>query len=971
MSAAPRPTAEITDRPPGHARILGAPRSGKTTLLVERFQYLSRAGHRPLVIAFGREQRDRLLERLIPPGTARFGAMPVTTHGMLATRLISGARPGSARILRDVDERVVLDRVLAANPGLLRSDLRSIVDSRSFRDTMLDVLHRLVQNGVTVAQGESAAKVAADPRARDALRLFACYRQHLDARDLITFYDAAWVAARVLEAEPSLAASHGACDVILVDDFQDLDAGQFQLLQTIAPPKGALSLEVFGDPTGSRFSFRGTSDRFLRDEFPRAYRPSEFTLASARASDPRLAASIEALGGVTGRGLPAQTDVPKGQLPLFDARPVGDVDTGVAWNASVRAVRAADEIAELHHAAGCVAQWLEAGIRPGDIAVIARDPERIASLVHHVFRERGVPVDAGIHGDTAADAFVHALVGALGRDADGRFAEALEASPLLASFCHASDGSPRDVARLVSSLRVAHGSRDGVDLAGLLDARLQRWSAGARVSTVVGEDWRRYVDLVARAGGVASLDEFRRAYLDAGTYDTPRAEGPHLVSARAISGHTFRAAVVVACAEGVFPRLSFDDSYLSPAALAAALDGIHAGAAHDFTARADREAREREETGLVLSALSAASDALVVSYSAKADGEHREPAAALAPLFMDAADAGRTASPAMQSALAIATCSASTALASRIVALDPISSRWLAPGPAPTRPRLNGFVLSPSSLDTFSRCARKFFYAKVLRIPEPGSIYLDVGNVLHGTLKRIIEPGTDGDTVRAQLESGDFSVAVDEVLHEEMPDAPPWLQDLTRVHIALMLRRVATLEAGRSQPYTVRTVEQNLDLTVDGEIVLRGRVDRIDDVEGLGPVVVDYKTGDIKKTAATIIRQIEDDRKHWQVPLYSELAASTGPRPVAFLFYVVQPAGETHVVGVQTAEGRLPAPIPDGGKSRSPYGRMAAATLERAVGEALALRSELVKGEREFERTETRSECERCHFIHVCRRSHA
>jgi hypothetical protein len=280
-------------------------------------------------------------------------------------------------------------------------------------------------------------------------------------------------------------------------------------------------------------------------------------------------------------------------------------------------------------------------------------------------------------------------------------------------------------------------------------------------------------------------------------------------------------------------------------------------------------------------------------------------------------------------------------------------------------------VLSPSSLDTFSRCARKFFYAKVLRIPEPGSIYLDVGNVLHGTLKRIIEPGTDGDTVRAQLESGDFSVAVDEVLHEEMPDAPPWLQDLTRVHIALMLRRVATLEAGRSQPYTVRTVEQNLDLTVDGEIVLRGRVDRIDDVEGLGPVVVDYKTGDIKKTAATIIRQIEDDRKHWQVPLYSELAASTGPRPVAFLFYVVQPAGETHVVGVQTAEGRLPAPIPDGGKSRSPYGRMAAATLERAVGEALALRSELVKGEREFERTETRSECERCHFIHVCRRSHA
>ena len=68
---APRPIADIIERAPGHARILGLPRSGKTTLLVERFHHLERAGNRPLVIAFGREQHDRLLGQLIPPGTAR------------------------------------------------------------------------------------------------------------------------------------------------------------------------------------------------------------------------------------------------------------------------------------------------------------------------------------------------------------------------------------------------------------------------------------------------------------------------------------------------------------------------------------------------------------------------------------------------------------------------------------------------------------------------------------------------------------------------------------------------------------------------------------------------------------------------------------------------------------------------------------------------------------------------------------
>jgi hypothetical protein len=196
----------------------------------------------------------------------------------------------------------------------------------------------------------------------------------------------------------------------------------------------------------------------------------------------------------------------------------------------------------------------------------------------------------------------------------------------------------------------------------------------------------------------------------------------------------------------------------------------------------------------------------------------------------------------------------------------------------------------------------------------------------------------------------------------------PWLQDLTRVHMRNMVRRAAGLEAQRTLPYTVRTLERILDLKIGDEVVLRGQVDRIDDVDGLGPVVVDYKTGKLNKTAAKLVEELELDRQHWQIPIYSALAATEGPRPVAFLFYAMKDDG--HVSGMQLVDGPLPPPISDKGKSQSRYGRLAAATIEAKLEDALTLRAALVAGEQAYERTDSVKECGRCHFVHVCRRSH-
>jgi len=966
-------TVEIIQRPPGHARILGLPRSGKTTLLVERFHHLSRAGYAPLVIAFGREQSDRLLERLIPPGTARFGAMPVTTHGMLATRIITTARPGRARTLRDVDEGVVLDRVLGRDPDLLQSDLRSISDSSSFRDDLLRVLHVLSQNGVSPDEAERAAKRASDARAADVLRVFAAYQRHLRERALVTFYDAAWEAARLVAADATLAVSAGVRDVLLVDDVQDLDAGQFALLRALAPPDGQVALEVFGDPSGARFTFRGTSDRFLRDEFPRAYAPAEFHLGARVPSDTALAGALQALlppGEKPAAAVNASAGV--SALPLFasasSTAPGADdaIAIDAKWNVNVRAVRAADEVAEAQHAALCVRDWIKRGIAPDDIVVVARETERVAALVQHAFRERGVALDAGARADSAADAFVHALVGALGRDSDGWFTEALEASPLLAPVCVARN-LPHDAARAVSSLRAAYASRSGFDLARLLRENVAA-HASSGVIERVADEWSRYAEVVAHTGGDPSLDEFRHAYLDTAA-ENARAHGTvQLVSARAISGRTVAAAVVLGCADGVFPRVEVEGGYLPLAGLADALAHISTGAAHDLRTRLDRDRSEREESSLLYAALTCATRELCVSHPRKSGDQVMTLPAPLAPLFANAVDVARDSSAAFRASWRVTHTAVDAGLARAAHAIDPIAGGWMLPPALPRRPVFERMALSPSRLDTFTRCERKFFFQRVLRIEEPGSIYLTIGSVFHEVLKQIVKVGMTGDEVRAAL-AADVDPIIDTVIQAAMPETGPWVHELTRVHMHLMLAGVRELEATREGTYRVLSVETSACFPSEDDAMYTGRLDRIDDMDGVGAVVVDYKTSRMMpKTAASILKGIEEKREYWQVVMYSALAGALGHNARAFVYYVVPPGEEVNAVGVQLAPGKLPHVIPGGGR-HSRYDPMPDGLLAAVLDDARSIHDRVIGGTCEYTRTDDLEQCRICHFIRVCRRN--
>ncbi len=963
---------EFLDGPPGHARVLGPPGSGKTTLLVERYRALVARGHRPGIVAFGRDPQQRLLDLIVTPGGSHLGPTPVTTHALIATAILDVARPGRPRTLRDVDELLVLGRLLRRDPSLLASDLAAIAGSPTFLRDLLEAMHALAQHGLDDDAVRKAASASAGPRVRDVFAVYARYRKECATRGLVTFYDAAWRAAERFEAG-GIDSPLADFDVVLIDDFHDLDPGQFRLLSRLVPANGPAAVEVFGDPTGARFAFRGTTERYM-ERFQHDYAPMDLELGAPRSNDVALNETLARLIAQTATTSPAAPSSSPPDLPLFaNVTAHGAHPARPAWDCEVTLVVADDEIAEVQAVASRVRSLLDSGATARDIAVLARDPAHYRSALRVACHEWGVPLDAGGDGHGAAEDFVRSLLGALGTDTDGRLAEALAASPFFPAF----GGEDRDAAAIVRALRREYAQRSGgFDLERMVGERVTPMlprgddASHAAIAAVVDE-WRRYGEVAKSAGGSISLDEFRATYLGEPVHRGVATGGVALLSPREATGRSFAAAFVCGCAEGFFPAATVHDGYISMTALARALEGVDADAAADLAARVDETAVERAENALFLTAITRARDTVTLLCPARIGGESTLPARVLGadtrPFAVEAA--GRTTSPCARAAAVTASSPSSAELSARLRPLDTLAGWWVSP-PRPERlPALESFSMSASKLGAFTRCARQFFYRKVLKLEEPESIYLRVGSLVHEALNEIITTGSTGEEVRAALRDTGTREIAERLVSKEMKDAGAWMKELSVRYLEDMLASVVKLESEREGAYRVRMLEEPVEATIEG-MPLSGRMDRVDDVEGVGPVIIDYKTsGSIKRTHTKVIELLETD--YWQVPVYASIAADKGPGAAGFVYYALPPGEEGFAVGVQLAPGHRPAPIQLGPRRPYRYGPIPTELVADAMAHAVEIHRSIVQGECRYERTENTGICPNCHFARICQRSHA
>ena len=148
--------------------------------------------------------------------------------------------------------------------------------------------------------------------------------------------------------------------------------------------------------------------------------------------------------------------------------------------------------------------------------------------------------------------------------------------------------------------------------------------------------------------------------------------------------------------------------------------------------------------------------------------------------------------------------------------------------------------LSPSKLTAFKDCPKAFQFANVDRLPEASSRHLVLGTFVHLALEFVYEQmrGLRKEAAFACLYSAWVQIWEDpdyQALELDTNGVRQFYADAEK-----LLQNALRLEDPDS--VDVRSTEQMLEAVVDG-VLLRGKIDRLDNLPGGGFGVVDYKTG--------------------------------------------------------------------------------------------------------------------------------
>ncbi|WJK41799.1 UvrD-helicase domain-containing protein [Solwaraspora sp. WMMA2056] len=412
----------------------------------------------------------------------------------------------------------------------------------------------------------------------------ATYAKLLRAAGLVDLDELVTLPLRLLREDPKLVARYrDRWRWIFVDEYQDVDADQYDLLRLLSPADGNLC--AIGDPDQAIYSFRGADVRyFLR--FSEDFVDARLVRLARnyRSAAPILAAAVQAIAPsslVRGRRLePARLDPQAPLIGLYPAATAADEATFV--------VRTVDELV-----GGVSHRSLDSGRIDGqsstvsfsDIAVLYRTDAQSGPIVEALTRA-GVPVQKRSHNRL--------------RDRPGVLAIARE-------LRHVGAGGPD--AALTARVRAA-----GQVLADRLTAPTLDTPTGPQL--VPADVWAAVellTPLAHRCGEDLSL---LLAQLETGAeVDAldPRAEAVTLLTLHAAKGLEFPVVFLVGCEDGLLPLR--------------------------FAGRAPSEDEIAEERRLFFVGLTRAQDRLYVSHAGRRlrHGQERD----MRPTpFLDAIDAG-------------------------------------------------------------------------------------------------------------------------------------------------------------------------------------------------------------------------------------------------------------------------------------------------------------------------------------------
>lgn len=348
----PGPAAPLADdqlravaHPGGPARIIAPAGSGKTRVLTERLRHLvvERGWERDaiLAVAYNKKAQEEL--------DARCGDFSPRTRTLnsLGLWVLGQARGRLPQVLAERDVRRIVDRLAPSRQRRANTD-----PVGPYLEALSRVRLALVDPDEVEAERDDVPGLAA---------VFAGLREEFRATGSIDFDEQIYAAVEVLLADGALRARlQPSCRHLLVDEFQDLTPAHVLLLRLLSGP-GA---DVFGvgDDDQVIYGHAGADPAFLIDYarlFPGA---ADHPLEVNYRCPPEVVDAATSLLSYNHRRVAKTIRSGRRELGQDPAAPADPGLTVVAHAGTGGAAQAA----------ALVGGWLDGGVVPSDIAVLAR-----------------------------------------------------------------------------------------------------------------------------------------------------------------------------------------------------------------------------------------------------------------------------------------------------------------------------------------------------------------------------------------------------------------------------------------------------------------------------------------------------------------------------------------------------------------------------------------------------------------------
>jgi len=821
----------------GPLLIVAGAGTGKTRVLVERYQRLRREGvsaERILLLTFTEKAAGELLDRVEQQDYLPTGERFVMTYHAFAQRFLQdegwvAGVPKGFRIVSEVRKwELMRDTLLALRPPHLFHAQRPYERIRELLTLVERAKQELVSPAEFLAWG-GAVDDGGDPAIaaqRETASVYAEYQRRMLAEERLDFDDTIFYCVQLLAGEPAVRRRHAARFAhIMVDEFQDTNFAQSRLLELLAGEER--NLAVVGDDDQSIYKFRGASvanlQRF-RTVFPDArvvHLEENF-----RSRGPILRAAGRLIASDEER-------LPKRLIPTRgEGGPISVVTAAsVADEAEAVAAHIKRAIDEDRHRPQTIAVLLRANAH---LQNFARALQRVG-VAYQVSGGRGFYQQAEIKDclaylraidkpdDTvclmrllslpryAVDSIQAGRWAQRARESGRRFFDLLEETD--------DDGARR----LTGDLRTfaGHAQRLGVDE--LFYQLMERTNY---------LDWERFhgpIEQLQVSANVQKLSELISAYCDEhmdhhlaaylhhlDATESAQADeeiaplddsvnAVHLMTVHQAKGLEFELVIIPHLVEGRFPANRKSDGLTLPNELIK-------------EELPPAEVHLSEERRLAYVAITRAREALVCTLAGRYEGVKDWRPSRFLPLIRG--DEARELA------------ASSVLLPSRVGLVEVARQVELPLNDAPPLA-----ALSYTQVDTYLRCPQMYQYRFVFRLPTRPRPQMQFGRILHEALKDALGSIDRDRPLTWEMVDAAYVAAW---ARERFcaPEQAPSLQDLGRSY----LRRA--YDAGDlSKPLLL---EQPFSLRVDG-LRLTGRIDRVDRHADGGYELIDYKTGSARR----------------------------------------------------------------------------------------------------------------------------